>query len=109
MRNARTERGTNTASRPTNQPGDRAVRGAEHVAVPDGEARLASTASVTGLISANPCTMLGMESAGTNSEEANVSGVTYIRPAEETVSGSFEAGSTKAGRLPVFFLWAVPD
>ena len=51
-------------------------------------ARAASTASVTGLTSANACTAPGIESAGTNADEANVSGKTQMNPADWAVSGS---------------------
>jgi hypothetical protein len=59
-------------------------------------ARAASTASVTGLMSANACTTLGMLELGTNGEEAKVSWKTQMNPADWAVSGSRADRPTKA-------------
>jgi hypothetical protein len=59
-------------------------------------ARTASTASVTGLTSAKARTAPGIEEAGTNADEANVSGKTQMNPTDWAVSGSRTERRTKA-------------
>ena len=58
--------------------------------VPSHRWRTASTTVVNGLASANCRSPSGIDSAGTNTDEANVSGKIAVKPIEFAVSGDDE-------------------
>src|SRR5271170_1956091 len=80
-RNALTDSGTNTSSRPPSQASAPSV-GASAWACPIMSALEALTVRLTGLTSANECTIPGIELVGTNAEDANTSGKTQMNPTD---------------------------
>ena len=64
--------------------------------MPSHSERTASTTVVNGFASANCRSPSGIDSAGTNAEEANVSGKIAVKPIEFAVSGDDENRPTSA-------------
>ena len=64
--------------------------------VPSQSERIASEIVVNGFASANCCRPSGIDSAGTNTDEANVSGKISVKPIEFAVSGVDENSPTSA-------------
>ena len=64
--------------------------------MPSQSERIASEIVVNGLASANCCRPSGIDSAGTNTDEANVSGKISVNPIELAVSGVDENSPTSA-------------
>jgi hypothetical protein len=63
---------------------------------PSMRARVASATLLTGLMSANHCSAVGIESTGTSTELAKVSGMTQMKPASWTASTFLNVRPTKA-------------